>query len=227
MSLRKMFERISPRYDILNRILTFGLDKHWRSEAAKSCLADSPRMVLDLCCGTGDLLSSIRGKAPSGTRIMGADFSEAMISRASSRAGDAYSLLIADAGHLPFHGESFDCVATAFSFRNLLYKNPELRGYLSEILRILKPGGSFVIVETSQPEPEVLRRIFHGYVKNVVPTIGAAVSGSKGAYSYLARSAINFPPPEEVGAILRETGFSDVRFEPLLLGTVAIHKARK
>ena len=118
-------------------------------------------------------------------------------------------------------------MAIAFSFRNLLYKNPAIGTYLTEVLRVLRPGGHFVIVETSQPESEVLRRIYHAYLRTVVPFVGGAVSGSKSAYAYLSKSATNFPALEEVATVLRGAGFSEVSFEPLLLGMVGIHKATK
>ena len=222
-----MFEQVSPNYDLLNHILTFGLDRRWRLKASRTCLAGSPQSVLDLCCGTGDLMSSVRDLAPNGTSILGVDFSSEMIARAHSKTKNADALLIADAGYLPFKSESFDCVATAFSFRNLLYKNPSFEDYLREVVRILRRGGNFVIVETSQPEGRVLRRAYHGYLGRVVPFVGGAASGSKGAYTYLSKSATNFPAPEEVATILRGAGFSEVAFEPLLLGMVGIHKATK
>jgi demethylmenaquinone methyltransferase/2-methoxy-6-polyprenyl-1,4-benzoquinol methylase len=226
-SLRSMFEQVSPSYDILNHILTFGLDRHWRRKASRTCLADSPQTVLDLCCGTGDLLSSVRGLAPNGTSILGVDFSGEMIARAQDKTRSGDGLVVADVGSLPFRSESFDCVATAFSFRNLLYKNPSFENYIREVVRILRRGGNFVIVETSQPKGEVLRRAYHGYLGRVVPVVGSAVSGSRSAYSYLSKSARRFPAPEEVSVRLRDAGFSKVTFEPLTLGVVGIHKATK
>jgi demethylmenaquinone methyltransferase/2-methoxy-6-polyprenyl-1,4-benzoquinol methylase len=224
-SLRSMFEQVSPSYDLLNHILTFGLDRGWRLKASRACLEDAPQTVLDLCCGTGDLLSSVRGLAPNGTSVLGVDFSGEMIARAHGKMRNADALLLADAGHLPFKNESFDCVATAFSFRNLLYKNPRFEDYLHEVVRILRQGGSFVIVETSQPEGEVLRKAYHGYLGRVIPVVGSAVSGNKSAYSYLSKSARRFPAPEEVSTTLRDAGFSKVTFDPLSFGVVGIHKA--
>ncbi len=226
-SLRKMFQDVSDEYDLLNRLLTFGLDRRWRARATTSCLEDSPGAILDLCCGTGDLLFTILRRAHGGSKVLGLDFTEAMIGRASMAAGRSKPLVLADAGHLPFRGESFDCVAIAFSFRNLLYKNPAIDRYLAEVLRVLRPGGHFVIVETSQPESDVLRKVYHTYLRTIVPFVGGAASGSKGAYTYLSKSATNFPAPEEVATVLRGAGFSEVGFEPLLLGMVGIHKATK
>ncbi|MFQ5909932.1 MAG: class I SAM-dependent methyltransferase, partial [Thermoplasmata archaeon] len=162
-----------------------------------------------------------------GTEVMGADFSESMIERAGLKAGGANPLVVADAGHLPFASGSFDCVATAFSFRNLLYKNPSFETYLSEVIRILKRGGYFVIVETSQPDGELLRKAYHGYLRTVVPLVGRLISGSKSSYTYLSRSALNFPVSEEITAILRGAGFRKVTFEPIFLGVVGIHTAKK
>ena len=226
-SLMKMFQGVSDEYDLLNRLLTFGLDRRWRAKATTSCLEDSPEAILDLCCGTGDLLFTIMRRTHNGSRVLGLDFTEAMIGKASAAAGRSKPLVLADAGHLPFRGESFDCVAIAFSFRNLLYKNPAIDRYLAEVLRVLRPGGHFVIVETSQPESDVLRKVYHAYLRTIVPFVGGAASGSKGAYTYLSKSATNFPAPEEVATVLRGAGFSEVGFEPLLLGMVGIHKATK
>ena len=131
-----MFQDVSDEYDLLNRLLTFGLDRRWRARATTSCLEDSPGAILDLCCGTGDLLFTILRRAHGGSRVLGLDFTEAMIGRASMAAGRSKPLVLADAGHLPFRGESFDCVAIAFSFRNLLYKNPAIDRYLAEVLRV-------------------------------------------------------------------------------------------
>ncbi|MFQ6127568.1 MAG: ubiquinone/menaquinone biosynthesis methyltransferase [Thermoplasmata archaeon] len=226
-SLRKMFREVSDRYDLLNRILTFRLDLQWRMHAARSCLEDSPKAVLDLCCGTGNLLFAILKHSHDGARILGVDFTEAMIEKAGSTAGKSKPLIIADAGLLPLKDESFDCVATAFSFRNLLYKNPRLDSYLSEVVRILRPGGKFLILETSQPEQEALRRLYNGYLRLVVPFVGGLISGSRGAYTYLSKSALDFPASDEITRILRGAGFRKVTFEPLFFGVVGIHTSKK
>jgi demethylmenaquinone methyltransferase/2-methoxy-6-polyprenyl-1,4-benzoquinol methylase len=226
-SLRKMFQNVSEDYDLLNHILTFGLDHRWRKRAASLCFEDSPKTILDLCCGTGDLILTIREQGHDGTGAVGVDFTDAMIEKACLRTGKSLRLVIADAGRLPFMDNSFDCVATAFSFRNLVYKNPGLQGYLAEVLRILRQGGRFLILETSQPKQEIIRRIYHGYLRNVVPFIGGLVSGSRGAYTYLGRSALSFPASEDIAELLRKAGFREVAFKPLLLGIVGIHIAMK
>lgn len=226
-SLQRMFQSVSKDYDLLNHVLTFGLDHRWRKRAASSCLENSPSAILDLCCGTGDLLLTMTEKNHGETKTVGVDFTDSMIEIAHLRTGKLCPLVIADAGQLPFAGESFDCVATAFSFRNLLYKNPGLQGYLTEVLRILKQDGRFLILETSQPRKEIIRRIYHGYLRNIVPFIGGLVSGSRGAYMYLGKSALSFPAPQDIEELLRTAGFREVAFQPLLLGIVGIHIAVK
>lgn len=226
-SLRSMFQNISEDYDLLNHFLTFGLDHHWRRKAVSLCFDNPPRIILDLCCGTGDLILAIRERSSDGMRTVGVDFTDAMIEKANLRLGKSMPLVIADAGRLPFANGSFDCVATAFSFRNLLYKNPGLQGYLAEVLRILKEDGRFLILETSQPEQEIIKRIYHGYLRNMVPFIGGLISGSRGAYAYLGKSALSFPAPQDVEELLRKAGFREVAFKPMFLGVVGIHIALK
>lgn len=226
-SLRSMFQSISEDYDLLNHFLTFGLDRHWRRKAVRLCFDHSPRTILDLCCGTGDLILTIHERGGDGICSVGVDFADAMIEKANLRSGKSARLVIADAGQLPFGNDSFDCVATGFSFRNLLYKNPGLQGYLAEVLRILKQDGRFLILETSQPKKEIVRQIYHGYLRNLVPFIGGLVSGSRGAYAYLGKSALGFPASEDIEELLRTAGFREISFKPLLFGIVGIHIAVK
>lgn len=221
-SLKRMFQNISEDYDFVNRLLTLGLDRHWRRKAASFC-ASSDR-ILDLCCGTGDLLFAIMKSQGSRARIIGVDFTREMIARAPP--GPYGPFVLADAAHLPFKERSFDCVAIAFSFRNLLYKNPRFDEYLDEVLRILGRGGRFVVLETSQPEREMIRKLYHLYLK-VVPLIGRFASGNGQAYQYLSLSARNQPTSREVSTKLMAAGFRHVGFWPLSLGVVGIHIATK
>lgn len=221
--LRRMFSDVSSEYDVLNRLLTFGMDRRWRDRAVKLC---NPRgTVLDLCCGTGKMLFAIRSFAGDASNVVGVDFSPEMVDLAG--AGGPRPFLLADAACLPFRAESFDCVATAFSFRNLLYKNPGFEGYIGEVLRILRRGGRFLVLETSQPERRTIRKLYHLYLRNVVHLVGGLVSGNRRAYRYLHLSALNHPPPEEVSARLTSLGFQHVEFTPLSFGIVGIHMATK
>ena len=230
--LYDMFGQVTSRYDLLNRILTLGLDQRWRRRAARVCLLGRPARVLDLCCGTADLAMLLAGEAVGEIEIVAADFSEAMLAAAKRKVeaaghADRVSLQLADAAELPFPDGYFQAVGIAFAFRNLTFKRPESSRYLVEVLRVLVPGGRFVIVETSQPPWPVLRRGFHIYLRDWVDPIGRLLSGHRGAYRYLSVSARQYPPPDGVARMLKEAGFSHVEHTPLLGGVAAIHVATR
>ncbi len=225
-----MFSRVPEKYDLINRIFTLHFDQAWRIRAARECVKGRPRRILDLCTGTGDLAVSMALRVGPDSVITGVDFSLPMIKKAlpkAARSGIRAAFVLGDAGRLPFRDESFDAVGIAFAFRNLTYRNPHSDRYLAEILRILAPGGKFVIVESSQPKRAAVRAFFHWYMEIAVSFLGGMVSGQKGAYSYLARSAVNFYRPEELSSLLEGAGFCCVAYEPLLLGAAAMHVAYK
>ncbi len=227
-----MFDAVPRRYDLINRLFTFRLDERWRARAAGICLREEPRRVLDLGCGTGDLALHLARRAGAGTEVIGADFSEPVLEAARAKATAAgldgrVSFASADASELPFTEAHFDAVGIAFAFRNLTWRNPLRERYLSEVLRVLTPGGRFVIVESSQPGSSVLRSLVHWYLRVIVTRLGGAISGRRGAYRYLAESARKFHPPEEVTSMLLGAGFSRVDWRRLMGGVAAIHVARK
>ena len=228
--LRRLFNQVTPRYDLLNRVFTFGLDQRWRRRAARLCIADGTKRVLDLCCGTADLALLMATEASDEMEIVAADFSETMIKAATEKveaqgSSNQVELVLADAADLPFPDGHFDAVGIAFAFRNLTFANPDTAAYLSEVLRVLSPKGRFVIVETSQPQYPLLRAAFHAYMRLWVGPLGGLASGNRGAYRYLAESACRFPPQEEVASQLMNAGFSRVECRPLLLGVACIHEA--
>lgn len=228
--LQKMFSGVPERYDLINRIFTLRLDERWRRMAADSCLAAGAARILDLCTGTGDL--AVRLALSAGTRasVFGVDFSMPMLSFAKKKAertGAAVSFSAGDAAELPFHDGTFGVVSIAFGFRNLTFRNPGRDRYLAEILRVLAPGGRFVVVESSQPGSRIFRALVHLYTKAGVSFIGGLVSGQRSAYRYLAHSAVNFHNPEELADLLRSAGFSRVEYRRLLWGVAAIHIAVK
>ncbi len=228
--LQKMFSEVPRRYDLINRLFTLRLDERWRRLAAAECLSAGAARVLDLCTGTGDLAIRIASSAGAGMSVFGVDFSMPMLEFArvkAERAGAAVSFSAGDAGELPFHDGSFGVISIAFGFRNLTYRNPGRDRYLSEILRVLAPGGRFVIVESSQPRSRIFRTLAHLYTKVGVSLLGGIVSGQRGAYRYLAHSAVNFHGPEELAGLLRSAGFDRVEYRPLLFGVAAIHIAYK
>jgi demethylmenaquinone methyltransferase/2-methoxy-6-polyprenyl-1,4-benzoquinol methylase len=230
--LHGIFTAIPRRYDLVNHVITWGQDARWRRRAAKGCLAGSPRRVLDLCCGTGDLTLSLAQLAAGDVEITGIDYSRPMLGRATvkmARAGvdGKVSLLHGDVAGLPFSDGYFDSAGISFAFRNLTYQNPLAESYLAEILRVLAPGGRFVIIESSQPRCALVRRLFHLYLKCFVAVAGWLLTGNRGAYRYLAESASRYYGPGEVRELLLAAGFSEVAYRPLMWGAAGIYTAVK
>lgn len=225
-----MFSEVPESYDLINRLFTLRLDERWRRRAAEACLAAGAARVLDLCTGTGDLAVRIASAAGKRADVYGVDFSMPMLKYARAKAARACVPALFTAGdvsELPFHDGAFGVITIAFGFRNLTYRNPGRDRYLAEILRVLEPGGRFVIVESSQPRSAIFRALVHLYTKIVVSFVGGIVSGQRGAYNYLAHSAINFYGPGELSDLLRAAGFSRVEHRPLLGGVAAMHIAYK
>jgi demethylmenaquinone methyltransferase/2-methoxy-6-polyprenyl-1,4-benzoquinol methylase len=224
-----MFTAVPPRYDLINRIITLGWDSRWRNTAARICLEDSPKRILDVGCGTGDLAIGIARLARDVT-ITGLDFSLPMLVRAQKKAERAgmdkrITFIHGDATALPFPDGHFDVAGISFAFRNLTYQNPNQKPHLAEVRRVLRAGGRYIIVETSQPENSLIRALFHLYLHAVAAPIGILISGQRGAYHYLAESARRFYSPAEVREILLEAGFRKVSYRPLLFGAAGIHVA--
>lgn len=228
--VREMFARIAPRYDFLNHLLSFELDRLWRRRAARRFQHIAGRAearVLDLCCGTGDLTRALEraGRA----RVFGADFVHPMLVRArekavrANRRNSPSAYAEADALALPFADGSFDLVTLAFGFRNLA--NYE-RG-LCEVRRVLRPGGEVGILEFAEPRGTLLGQVYRFYFTKVIPRVGGAISGSAAAYAYLPSSVAEFPQPEALAAMMSGAGFSDVSFELWTLSSVALHTGRR
>ncbi len=228
--LQKMFSEVPHRYDLINRLFTLRFDERWRRRAAEECLSAGAARILDLCTGTGDLAVRIALSAGAKASVFGVDFSMPMLEFArakAARAGADVAFSAGDAGELPFRDGSFGVIGIAFGFRNLTYRNPGRDRYLAEILRVLAPGGRFVIVESSQPRSGLFRALVHLYTRIGVSFIGGVVSGQRGAYNYLAHSAVNFHGPGELADLLRSAGFSRVEYHRLLGGVAALHIAYK
>ncbi|HUE43024.1 MAG TPA: bifunctional demethylmenaquinone methyltransferase/2-methoxy-6-polyprenyl-1,4-benzoquinol methylase UbiE [Candidatus Sulfotelmatobacter sp.] len=227
LAVRDMFSQIAPRYDLLNHLLSMQLDRVWRRRVARIVrpvlLRDDAR-VLDLCCGTGDLAFSLRRAPGTRARIIGADFSHAMLVRARAKSSTADSIGVlpvfeADALRMPFADASFDLVTTAFGFRNLANYEAGLR----EIFRVLRPGGTVAILEFTEPPAGWMGDLYRWYFRNVLPRIGAFLSGDRAAYSYLPASVSRFFRPEELAALMGAVGFASPEYRVWTLGTVALH----
>jgi demethylmenaquinone methyltransferase/2-methoxy-6-polyprenyl-1,4-benzoquinol methylase len=230
--LHDVFTAVPPHYDLINHLMTWGLDVRWRQLAVRQCLASQPRRVLDLCCGTGDLAVNLARLAGNSTEVIGIDYSQPMLEIASKKAermGDRgkLSFVFGDIASIPFPEAYFDCIGTSFAFRNLTYKNPLDGRYIAEVLRVLNTGGRFVIVETSQPKSRLIKKLYHLYLRYFVFRLGWLISGNREAYHYLADSAENHYSPEELKELLIKAGFRQVSFRRLLLGAASIHIAIK
>jgi len=230
--LYRMFSRVPHKYDLLNRLLTLGLDQRWRGKAASVCLESDPRRIMDLCSGTGDLAIEIAKYTKPDIEIIAADFCEPMLEVARRKAAKIgldgnITFRVADAAELPFEDNYFDIVGIAFGFRNLTFKNPKSEQYLKEIYRVISRGGRLVIVETSQPESSLLKKLSGIYYSSVVKPVGNVISGQPGAYSYLAYSARNYFKPTDVENMLKYIGFKSVEYRPLWHGIAGIHVAGK
>ena len=222
-----MFGEIAPRYDFLNHLLSFSIDREWRKALLKSMepvLQRPDARALDLCCGTGDVLLDLR-RATTGL-VIGADFCHPMLITASQKAkrrGFHAPLIEADALQLPLAGDSLDAIAIAFGFRNLANYNSGLR----ELYRVLKPGGMLAILEFSHP-PGLFMRTAYGFYSNMIlPAVGALVSGSRDAYTYLPESVRKFPPATELCGMMSGEGFRETKFQLLTGGVAALHTGFK
>ena len=228
--LHGMFTSVPPRYDLVNRIITLGMDKKWRRLAAEVCLEKRPLRFLDLGCGTGDLTLNVALLTDENIQIAGLDYSLPMLTLAQQKAtragtGKKVTFIHGEATQMPFPDNYLDCVGISFAFRNLTYKNPLRLPHFSEVKRILRPGGRYVIVESSQPRNRVIRTLFHLYLRAIAAPEGTILSGNSGAYRYLAESAARFYSPEEIKGMLLAAGFSDVSYRPLLFGAAGVHVA--
>ena len=229
--LKKMFMAVPTSYDVLNRLLTFGFDEVWRKRAAKKILAGDPGRVLDLCTGTGDLALRLQRGTLTGTEVTALDYSPPMLDEARRKAKKSglsgIQFVEGDVADLPFNTAYFDAIGIAFAFRNLTYKNPDTAKFLSEIIRVLKPGGRFVVLETTRPVNCIMRWLMHAYLKYVTVPIGGWISGHRGAYHYLAHSAINYYAPEEVTALLLDAGFKRADYTLFLTGVAGLWVCRR
>jgi demethylmenaquinone methyltransferase / 2-methoxy-6-polyprenyl-1,4-benzoquinol methylase len=230
--LLAMFNTVPKRYDLVNRVLTLGFDERWRKQVAKACIDTKPDRVMDLCCGTGDMALHLARLAPASVEITGVDFSEPMLDVAWYKAeacglASRVTFKTGDAADLPYENDYFDAITISYGFRNLTYKNPMRDKFLAEILRVMRPGGRFMILETCQPDITPIRKLYHFYLKKLSATMGALISGQKGAYKYLGQSAANYYNASEVCRLLLDGGFNSVQCKTLLWGIAAAYTAKK
>ncbi|MGQ0764359.1 MAG: class I SAM-dependent methyltransferase [Gemmatimonadota bacterium] len=224
--VRRMFSAIAPRYDLLNHLLSFNIDRRWRRLAISALGWErAPRGVyLDLCAGTLDVAVELARAGGFGGRVIGADFAEPMLRAGLSKVeGWPVDVVVADAMELPVPDASIDGVIVAFGVRNL----PALEPGLSEMRRVLAPEGRLVILEFSTPPSALVRGVYHAYFHRLLPLVGGLVSGHRTAYRYLPESVRNFPTAQGLADKLHRCGFSSVQWRQLTFGIAALHVASR
>ena len=225
--VEQMFDNISGNYDGLNRIISLGSDKKWRKKVVKMVAERKPDSILDIATGTGDLAIKFASKT-NASKIIGLDLSDGMLSIARKKVLDTplakkVQFVQGDSEALPFENNTFDAITVSFGIRNF----EDLEKGLSEIHRVLKPKGLFVILETSVPSKAPFKQGYHFYSKTILPLIGKIFSKDKVAYSYLSESASVFPNGEVLNNILRKIGFIEVENNPQTFGVATIYNATK
>jgi demethylmenaquinone methyltransferase/2-methoxy-6-polyprenyl-1,4-benzoquinol methylase len=224
-AVRSMFNAIAHRYDFLNHLLSFNIDRLWWRRAARSfrpVLQRPNAVVLDLCCGTGDMTMALaRHRPPSGVPMLAIDFAHEMLQRGEKKFAACGAIPIeADALAMPVADSSTDLVVSAFGFRNLASYEAGLR----EVYRVLRPGGELGILDFGEPGG-VVGKLYQFYFRRVLPRVGDFLSGTKGPYQYLPRSVHRFPPPQEMLALLRACGFEQTSWTPYTFGVAGLYRA--
>lgn len=226
--VKEIFAEVPRTYELINHVLTLGLDVLWRRRAAKIACQGGGAIWADVCTGTGEMACCLARLAPPETAVYAVDFSKPMMSKAETKPeAQRLTFVTADVKELPFPDDHLDLITISFATRNINLDRGTLVRTFSEFHRVLRPGGRFVNLETSQPPSAIARRLFRLYATLVVKQIGGPVSGSKAGYSYLAHTIPRFYDADELVEIIRSAGFSDVGYRRLLLGLAAIHTAVK
>ena len=224
--VEEMFDNISPKYDLLNHLLSLNIDKLWRKRTIKKLESHSPKRILDIATGTGDF--AMAATKLESVEVVGIDISEGMLSIArdkikKKRLEHRFSVQKADSENLPFKDASFDAAIVGFGVRN--FEN--LRKGLAEILRVIKPGGVFYVLEFSKPRKTPFKQIYRFYFKRILPFVGRIISKDKSAYTYLPESVDEFPDGDNFLAILADVGFMDNKCYRQTFGIASIYEAHK
>lgn len=237
--IQQIFSGIPSTYELINHVLTLGFDTPIRRYAAKHSAFHTPHSALkkwlDVCTGTGEMAHCLSkyvhpartGGAEAATLVMASDFTLPMLRYAQRRNGPSTSFTNADSVRLPFKDNTFDVVTISFATRNINVSRRNLTGCLKEFHRVLKPGGRFVNLETSQPSSPPLRKMLHLFVRAFVRPVGTLISGSRPAYTYLSQTIPRFYDADELSGIILEAGFGECKYKRLLGGIVAIHQGTK
>lgn len=218
--VRQTFDSIAQTYDVLNRLLSFGIDMSWRRYAVNLLKNIQQKDVIDLCSGTGDFVPLLRAK---GARVVAVDFSLAMLKKGKEIHRIDESAVAADVCRLPFRDSQFDAAVIAFGVRNI----PDLNVFIDEIFRVLKENGEFVVLELTRPRNCIVRTLYWLYLTIGIPTIGGIISGKASAYHYLSRTIQSFIEPVHLGKILEKGGFAQVSIYRLFFGIATVIYCRR
>ncbi len=225
--VREMFDNIAPAYDVMNRMMTLGIDRSWRRKAVRTVAGTQPVAILDIATGTGDLAILLANSIP-GATVTGVDLSDGMLEvgrRKVAEAGlaDRISFRTGDALALPFDDNTFDAITVAYGVRNFEH----LRDGYAEMLRVLRPGGMLCVLELSTPANPLVKPFYAAYTRGVIPLVGRIVSRDSSAYSYLPKSIRAVPVRDEMTLIIAEAGFAGAEYRSLTLGVCTMYTATK
>lgn len=224
--VRQLFDDIAPRYDLVNHLMTFGLDKHWRRALVQAGQLAPGQTVLDVACGTGELTLALCKKVVPGGSVVGVDWSAKMLAiaeqkgqRAGHMPGGSCRFQLVDALQLPFAAASFNCATIGFALRNM----SDVGGCLAEMRRVVQPMGRVLVLELAAPQIPVYRQLSLLYLRLGVPLIGYAVQKHWAEYKHLYKSLLSYPVPQEVSALMRRSGLRNVHYKTLFGGIVTLH----
>lgn len=225
--IQRMFGAIAPRYDFLNRLLSFGVDRRWRTKAVRLLKYREGSRILDVATGTGDVALEIALRTPASVKITGADFCKEMVDLgavkvAASTYADRIDLKVAPCEDLPFANDTFDSITIAFGIRNVV----DRKLGLAEMWRVLRPGGRMVILEFSTPRSQLFRQLYYFYFRRLLPVVGGLFSRYN-AYKYLPDSVLEFPSQEEFSRMLADVGFRNIHLHELTFGIATIYVGEK
>ena len=225
--IQQMFGAIAPRYDFLNRLLSFGIDRRWRTKAVRLLKYREGSRILDVATGTGDVALEIALRTPASVKITGADFCKEMVELgavkvAASPYADRIDLKVAPCEDLPFANDTFDSITIAFGIRNVV----DRKLGLAEMWRVLRPGGRMVILEFSTPRSQLFRQLYYFYFRRLLPVVGGLFSRYN-AYKYLPDSVLEFPSQEEFSRMLADVGFRNIHLHELTFGIATIYVGEK
>jgi demethylmenaquinone methyltransferase/2-methoxy-6-polyprenyl-1,4-benzoquinol methylase len=229
--LKEYYSHIYKSYDLVNRVFTLGLDNRWRKDAANKCLSYDPGKIIDLCCGTGDVVVQLAESAKRKISVTGYDFNSEMLEYAKAKVLkkniNGIDFIQGDAANMPFEKDSFDCMTIAFGFRNLCYNNSQSEKHLHEMNRVLNKAGKLVILESGVPSSTIIKLFYRLYLHLFLIPLGGILSGNWKAYKYLAKSAENFYTIDELEILLKKFGFKLLYVKRYFLGAANLIIAEK